>query len=67
MKRDRFVIKPNVTLFNRLTHEIITGDLINEDEIEGHKFYVLKVGQRVLKLSKEAFTPKKAMLTSLKS
>lgn len=62
--RNKFIVKHNFTLFNRLNNEHLTGDLINEDEIEGHKFYVLRVGERVLKLSKEAYTPKKTLLTS---
>ncbi len=59
MKRQQFVTKPNFVLFNRLNNEQITGDLINEDEIEGKHFYVLRIGQRTLKLAKDAYTPKK--------
>lgn len=58
----QFVTKPNYTLYNRLNNEKIIGDLINEDEIEGKKFYVLKVGARVLKLAKDAYSPKKVQL-----
>lgn len=58
-RRNAFVPKPGFLLFNRLTKEGITGDLINEDEIDGKKFYVMKVGPRVLKLSKDAYSPKK--------
>lgn len=58
----QFVTKPNYTLYNRLNNEKIIGDLINEDEIEGKKFYVLKVGVRVLKLAKDAYSPKKVQL-----
>lgn len=59
MKRQQFVTKPNFVLFNRLNNEQIIGDLINEDEIEGKQFYVIRVGQRTLKLAKDAYTPKK--------
>lgn len=59
MKRHQFVTKPNFVLFNRLNNEQVVGDLINEDEIEGKHFYVLRVGQRTLKLAKDAYTPKK--------
>lgn len=62
MKRQQFVIKPNFVLFNRLNSEQIVGDLINEDEIEGKQFYVLRVGQRTLKLAKDAYTPKKVTI-----
>lgn len=51
--------KLNMTLYNRLNSEKVTGDLINEEEIEGKKFYVMRVGQRMLKLSKDAYTSKK--------
>ena len=61
MKRQQFVTKPNFILFNRLNSEQIVGDLINEDEIEGKQFYVLRVGQRTLKLAKDAYTPKKVI------
>lgn len=61
--RNQFVVKHNVTLFNRLNNEQITGDLVNEDEIEGKKFYVLRVGPRLMKLAKDAYTPKKSLLT----
>lgn len=59
MKQNQYVPKQNITLYNRLNNEVITGDLINEDEIEGQKFYVVRVNNRVLKLHKEAYTPKK--------
>lgn len=58
--RNTFVPKPDFLLFNRLTNEYISGDLINEDEIDGKKFYVMKIGARVLKLSKDAYVPKKS-------
>ena len=61
MKRQQFVTKPNFILFNRMNSEQIVGDLINEDEIEGKHFYVLRVGQRTLKLAKDAYTPKKVI------
>lgn len=61
-QRTKFVVKPNYTLYNRLTNEQLVGDLINEDEIEGKKFYVLRVGQRILKLAKDAYVPKKSLL-----
>lgn len=63
MHRQQFVTKPNFSLYNCINNERITGDLINEDEIEGKKFYVMRVGPRVLKLAKDAYAPKKANLT----
>jgi hypothetical protein len=44
----------------------ITGNLINEDEIEGRKFYVMQVGERTLKLAKDSYSPNKNLLTTLR-
>jgi hypothetical protein len=59
--RNQFIKKPNVTLQNRLNNETITGDLVNEDEIDGKMFFVLHVGRppRLMKLAKDAYTLKK--------
>lgn len=62
MRPQLFNVKPNYTLYNCLTNEAVTGDLINEDEIEGKKFYVMRINARVLKLAKDAYSPKKLML-----
>ena len=61
--KNHFAVKKNVTLFNRLNNEELTGDLVNEDEIEGKKFYVMKVGPRFMKLAKDAYTFKRSLLT----
>lgn len=61
-QRNAFVTKPNYTLYNHLNNESLTGDLVNEDEIEGKKFYVLRVNGRVLKLAKDSYSPKKLLL-----
>jgi hypothetical protein len=45
----------DVTLINRTTTENYKGDLIGDDEIDGKSFYVLQVGARVMKLSKEGY------------
>lgn len=65
-QRNQFVTKPNVTLQNRLNNELITGDLVNEDEIDGKKFFVLRAGRppRLMKLAKDAYTLKKTSFTS---
>lgn len=59
--RNKFVPKMNVTFVNRFNNEVVIGDIINEDDIEGKKFYVVKTthSARVLKLAKDAFTIKK--------
>lgn len=59
--KTKFIVKPNVTFINRYNNEVVIGDIINEDDIEGKKFYVVKTthSARVLKLAKDAFTIKK--------
>lgn len=59
--KTKFIVKPNVTFLNRYNNEVVIGDIINEDDIEGKKFYVVKTthSARVLKLAKDAFTIKK--------
>jgi hypothetical protein len=60
MKRKYFYnVKHNVTIINKLTNEKIIGDIINEDDIEGRQFFVLRSGSRVLKLAKDAHQIKK--------
>lgn len=59
--RSQYAVRPNVTLFNRLNNEQFTGDLVNEEEIEGKSFFVLRVGPRVMKLAKDAYTLKKSL------
>lgn len=58
-RQTKFVTKPNFVLFNKINNEQIIGDLINEDEIEGKKYFVMKIKDRVVKLSKDAYTNKK--------
>jgi hypothetical protein len=52
-----------MTLVNRFNNETVKGDLINEEEIEGKPFYVMRVGQRVMKLAKDAYAQKKMIVT----
>jgi hypothetical protein len=61
--RNNYVVKPNVSLVNRVNNERVDGDLINEEEIDGRSFYVIRVGQRVMKLAKDAYTHKKFSMT----
>lgn len=58
MIKQNYKVKPNVILINRVTKEQVSGNIINEDDIEGKTFYVFQVGNRVMKLSKEAFSIK---------
>ena len=54
-------IRENITLQNRFNNELVIGDILSEDEIEGKKFFVVRTGnpQRVLKLAKDAYSIKK--------
>ncbi len=56
--KQNYVVKEKITLVNRLNNEQVLCDIINEEEIEGKRFYIVKTKNRVLKLSKEAFTIK---------
>lgn len=51
-----YKIKPNSKLKNSLSNEIIIVDIINEEEIDGKKFWVVHRNGRTLKLSKDAFS-----------
>lgn len=56
--KQNYVVKEKITLVNRLNNEQVLCDIINEEEIEGKRFYIVKTKNRVLKLSKEAFAIK---------
>ena len=45
-----------VTLKNRYNSEIIKGDIINEDTIDGRVYYVMQVNNRTIKCAKESYT-----------
>ena len=55
-QRNKYSVKRDVKLKNRFNGDIIAGDIINEEEIEGKLFYVLR-NQRgsVVKLTREAY------------
>lgn len=56
-RRVKYNIRPNVKIKNRLNGDIVFGDLINEEEIEGKGFFVLRKDRgHVIKLSKEAYS-----------
>ncbi|NDG30620.1 hypothetical protein EB118_11185 [bacterium] len=54
--RKAYKIKPNTNFKNNITKEVVSGDIINEEEIEGKRFYIVKIGPRVLKFSKEGYS-----------
>ena len=47
----------NARLKNRLNNEVIVGDIINEEEIEGSSFFVVRTSKgNVVKLTKDAYS-----------
>lgn len=48
--------KPNVMFKNKITNEVARGDIVNEEFIDGKQFYVVKIGLRFLKFSKDGYT-----------
>ena len=55
-RKPEYKIRQNVTLKNAFNNTSTTGDIINEEEIDGRAFYVIKCNGRVQKLAKEAHT-----------
>ena len=55
-QRLTYKTKPNVRFKNNITNEVTRGDIVDEEYIDGKQFYVVKVGPRLLKLSKEGYT-----------
>lgn len=59
-KRPQYNRRSNVKFKNKLNSEIVTGDLVNEEEIEGRMYYVVKTEKgNYIKLTKEAYTLQK--------
>lgn len=51
----------NAKLKNRLNNEVIVGDVINEEEIEGTRYFVVRtVKGNVVKLTKDAYSLQKS-------
>lgn len=57
-KHKQLVIQ-GATFINRTTNEEIKGDLIGHDEIDGKGFFVVQVGARAMKFSKEGYELKR--------
>jgi hypothetical protein len=53
--RVEYQVKPNVLFKNKINEVSYVGDIINEEEIEGKGYYVVKINGRVQKLAKEGF------------
>lgn len=52
--------KKNVILKNSFSNERLVCDIINEESIDGKLFFVVRIGQRILKLAKESHSLVKA-------
>ena len=51
----------NAKLKNRLNNEVIVGDVINEEEIDGTRYFVVRtVKGNVVKLTKDAYSLQKS-------
>ena len=59
-QRVKFNVRPNIKFKNKLSSEILIGDLINEEEIEGKGYFVVRNNKgNVIKLTKEAYSIQK--------
>jgi len=56
MRPPKFNVKKNATFKNKFNNDIYTGDLINEDTIDGKIFFVIRKDSKVFKLSKESYS-----------
>lgn len=60
--KQNYNVRQNITLVSRLNNEHVLCDIINEEEIEGKKFFVVRTKNRIAKLSKEAFSIKNTVV-----
>lgn len=55
-QKQKFNIRQNVKFKNKLNSEVVIGDLINEEEIEGRNYFVIRNPKGgIVKLTKEAY------------
>lgn len=56
-KRPQYYIRRDIKIKNRLNGEIISGDLINEEDIDGKSYFVVRNDKgSIVKLTKEAYS-----------
>lgn len=60
MLRRQYKPKLSVKFKNKLNSEVLIGDIINEEEIDGKHFWVVRSNNRTLKLAKDAYNTVKA-------
>jgi len=54
--RNTYKPRMNVQFKNKLNGELVVGDIINEEDIEGKQFWVVLSNKRPLKIAKDAYT-----------
>jgi hypothetical protein len=60
MPQTTFKPKLNVLLKNKITGEQLTVNVLDENEIDGKLFWVAQHNNRVVRLSKDAYTIQKS-------
>lgn len=55
-RRPMYEVRRNLYFKNKVNDNSYTGDLINEEDIEGKRFYIVRCNNRTLKLAKEFYT-----------
>lgn len=51
-----YKVKYNTKFINKITRETVVGDIIGEESIDGKMFWIVKLPNRTLKLSKDAYS-----------
>jgi len=51
----QYTIKRNATLRNRINNDLYYGDVINEENIDGKVFFVVRKEGKVFKLNKDSY------------
>lgn len=56
-KRPKYNVRRGMKFKNRLNSEIISGDLINEEDIDGKSYFIVRNDKgNIVKLTKEAYS-----------
>lgn len=51
----QYAIKRNAVLRNRMNNDLYYGDVINEENIDGKVFFVVRKEGKVFKLNKDSY------------
>jgi hypothetical protein len=55
-RRQVYEVKKDVYFKSKVNDMNYVGDLLNEEDIEGKKYYVVRKSGRIIKLAKEFYT-----------